>query len=142
MQPPVIHLGGVCILLVLLRWKRPEAWLVVLMAFMPASWAWYNTLILLAAVPKTYREAAMLSLVSSFGALLGINTLPGPDSPTSFPLWWSFQVAFAYLPAVILILTRPNIREAPPWAEPARARRASSSANSSVGLSDALDLPS
>lgn len=140
MQPPVIHLGGLCILLVLIRWRRPEAWLVAVMACMPASWAWYNLLILLAAVPKTYREAAMLSLVSSFGALLGINTLPGPASPTSFPHWWVFQVAFGYLPATILILTRPNVREAPPWAEPIKHRQESTSANSSIGVADALDL--
>ena len=78
MQPPLIHTGGFVILLALLRWRRPEAWLVVLMACMPASRAWYNLLVLLAAVPKTYREAAMLSLVSSFGALLAMNVLPGP----------------------------------------------------------------
>jgi hypothetical protein len=141
MQPPIIHLGGFCILLVLIKWRRPEAWLVLLMACMPASWAWYNVLILLAAVPKTYREAAMLSLVSSFGALLGINTLPGPASATSFPHWWAFQVAFGYLPAVILILTRPNVREAPPWSEPKKSLPASISANSSVSEVDALNLP-
>jgi hypothetical protein len=140
MQPPLIHLGGFCILLVLIRWRRPEAWLVVLMACIPASWAWYNVLILLAAVPKTYREAAMLSLVSSFGALLVINTLPGPSSPTSFPNWWAFQVAFGYLPAVILILTRPNVREASPWSEPKKSPRLSDPANSSVGVVDALNL--
>ncbi|MFN2604046.1 MAG: hypothetical protein ABR582_14995, partial [Gemmatimonadaceae bacterium] len=115
MQPPVIHFGGIVILLVLLRWRRPEAWLVFLMACMPASWAWYNLLILLAAVPKTYREAAMLSLVSSFGALLAINVLPGPNSATSFPFWWAFQVAFGYLPATIVILGRPNVKSPAPW---------------------------
>ena len=141
MQPPLIHLGGVFILLALLRWRRPEAWLVVLMACMPASWAWYNLLVLLAAVPKTYREAAMLSLVSSFGALLAMNVLPGPWSPTSFPYWWAFQIAFGYLPAVIVILSRPNIREAPPWAEPSRTRHVSTSANGSIDRVDALDLP-
>lgn len=140
MQPPLMHLGGFCILLVLIRWRRPEAWLVFLMACMPASWAWYNLLILLAAVPKTYREAAMLSLVSSFGALLAINILPGPSSPTSFPFWWAFQVAFGYLPATILILTRPNVREAPPWAEPIKRRQVSPSANGSIGLAEPLDL--
>ena len=140
MQPPLIHLGGFFILLALLRWRRPEAWLVLLMACMPASWAWYNLLILLAAVPKTYREAAMLSLVSSFGALLAINILPGPSSPTSFPFWWAFQVAFGYLPATILILTRPNVREAPPWAEPIKRRQVSPSANGSIGLAEPLDL--
>jgi hypothetical protein len=121
MQPPIIHFGGFVILLALLRWRRPEAWLVVLMASMPASWAWYNLLILLAAVPGTYREAAMLSLVSSFGALLAINILPGPSHPGSFPLWWNFQVAFGYLPAIIVILTRPNEKSRAPWLPPLRA---------------------
>ena len=82
----------------------------------------------------------MLSLVSTFGGLLAINTLPGPTDPASFPHWWAFQVAFGYLPAVILILTRPNVREEPPWSEPIRSRQHSTSSASSIGGADALDL--
>ena len=52
LRAPVTRLGGVFILLALIRWRRPEAWLIVLTAVMPQSWAWYNVLVLLA-IPAT-----------------------------------------------------------------------------------------
>jgi hypothetical protein len=39
LSAPITRLGGGFILLVLLRWRRPEAWLVFIMACMPQSWA-------------------------------------------------------------------------------------------------------
>ncbi len=115
LRPPLLRFGGVFISLVLLRWRRPEAWLVFVMACMPQSWAWYNVLMLLA-IPLTYREACVLSLVSSIGALIAAYFLRPLSPPESYPPWGAAMVAFAYLPATIAILRRPNQRSAPPWA--------------------------
>jgi hypothetical protein len=101
--------------LVLLRWRRAEAWLVFLTACMPQSWAWYNVLVLLT-IAYTYREACILSLFSSFGALATVYFVGGGYSAESYPAWGASMVAFAYLPATIAILRRPNVRAAPPWA--------------------------
>jgi hypothetical protein len=114
LRPPIMRLGGPLILLVLLRWRRPEAWLVFLMACMPQSWAWYNALTLLA-IATTYREACVLSLVSSAGGLAAVWYIRDSSSPASYPAWGAALVAFAYLPATIAVLRRPNVKEGAPW---------------------------
>ena len=107
-RAPVARLGGICIALVLIRWRRPEAWLVFLMALVPQSWAWYNVLTLLA-IPATYREACVLSVVSSVGAIAAAYFAVG-KSPAEFDaVWGGAMVAFAYLPATITVLRRPNV---------------------------------
>ena len=107
-RAPIARLGGACIALVLLRWRRPEARLVFLMALVPQSWAWYNVLPLLS-IPATYRQACVLSVVSSIGAIAAAYFAVG-KSPSEFDaIWGTAMVAFAYLPATILVLTRPNI---------------------------------
>ncbi len=37
---------GVLVFLVLLRWRRPEAWLLLSVAIVPQTWWWYNVLML------------------------------------------------------------------------------------------------
>jgi hypothetical protein len=112
--PPILRLGGFLILLALTRWRRPEAWLILLMALMPQTWGWYNVLPLLA-IASTYREACVLSLVSSFGALMTAWYITDADSGAGRSAWGAAQVAFAYLPAVIAVLRRPNVTERAPW---------------------------
>ncbi len=114
LRPPIVRLGGVFISIVLLRWRRPEAWLVFLMACMPQSWAWYNVLTLLV-IAATYREACVLSLVSSAGALATVYFVRDSSSPASYPAWGAALVAFGYLPATIAVLRRPNVSDRAPW---------------------------
>jgi hypothetical protein len=118
LSAPVTRFGGVFILVVLIRWRRREAWLVLLMACMPQSWAWYNALMLLA-IPATYREACVLSLTSSIGALAAVYFIRDSSSAASYPAWGAALVAFAYLPATIAVLRRPNTSGNPAWAQPA-----------------------
>jgi hypothetical protein len=114
MVAPVKRLGGVVVLLALVRWRRPEVWLIVLTAITPQSWAWYNVLVLLA-IPATYREAAALSLASSFGALAVGLSAQNWISPERDWVWGAAMMAFAYLPATIVVLRRPNVHETPSW---------------------------
>lgn len=107
LTPPLFRLGGPVILLALLRWRRPEAWLVALSACMPQTWGWYNTLVLLT-VAGTYREACVLSLVSSAGQLLALYFSGFSSQPESYGLWGAAMVAFAYLPATIVVLRHGN----------------------------------
>jgi hypothetical protein len=112
-SPPLLRQGGFLLLLTLLRWRRPEARFVLFMACMPQSWAWYNALSLLA-IPATYREACVLSLLSSVGGL-GASYFIRDSSPASYAAWGAALVAFAYLPATIAVLRRPNVRARAPW---------------------------
>ena len=107
LTPPVMRLGGFLVLLVLIRWRRPEAWLIATMALMPQTWGWYNVLVLLV-IARTYREACVLSLVSSLG-MLGSLIYISDFRPPTYPRWGAAMIAFAYLPSVIAVLRRPNV---------------------------------
>jgi hypothetical protein len=114
-RPPLLTIGGIFISLVLLRWRRPEAWLVFIAACLPQTWYPYNGLILLT-VAATYREAALLSLVSSIGWLITYAWLiDGWRTPETRAVMQSVLIAFCYLPAAIVILRRKNEGPAPLW---------------------------
>lgn len=114
-RPPITRLGGVLVLLVLLRWRRWEAWLVLTMAVMPATWGWYNVLILLT-VPATWHEAVALSLASTAGVMLGDYIIPPVKTMDQFDRFTGAVMVFsAYLPAVLVVLRRPNEGAMPTW---------------------------
>jgi hypothetical protein len=74
--PPILRVGGVLVALVLVRWRRQEAWLIFIAACMPQTWYPYNGLLLLA-VAATYREACVLSLFSSASWMAVYLFVPG-----------------------------------------------------------------
>jgi hypothetical protein len=107
LRAPVLNFGGFLIALILLRWRRADAWLVASMALLPQTWFPYNWLMLLA-LPTTYREACILSIVSSIGGLAGEYAVYGMPPLQAARVGGAFAVAFAYLPATLLILRRRN----------------------------------
>lgn len=113
--PPIMRFGGPAIALVLLRWRRREAWLVFIAACLPQTWYPYNGLLLLS-IAATYREACVLSLVSSAGWLLTYLFLPGEmRTLETQAAWGGVLIATSYLPAVIAVLRRPAEGIAPLW---------------------------
>jgi hypothetical protein len=112
MGAPVTRLGGVFTLLVLLRWRRWEAWLLLAMVCTPQTWGWYNALMLFV-IPATWREACVLALFSSLGAILGGYLIGPVESFEAFQ--GSLMVATAYLPATLIVLRRPNEGAPPAW---------------------------
>jgi hypothetical protein len=112
MGAPVGRLGGVFTLLVLLRWRRWEAWLMLALVCVPQTWGWYNALMLFV-IPATWREACVLAIVSSVGAVLGGYLIGPVDSLEAFQ--GALMVATAYLPATIIVLRRPNEGAMPAW---------------------------
>jgi hypothetical protein len=101
--------GGPLLLLALLRWRRPEARLLVAMACVPHNFIWYDQLLLFL-IPRSAREVWMLSAlswVSSFVATVAFTRLglAEPDGQVAFraPI-----VALMYLPCLFLVLQRPN----------------------------------
>jgi hypothetical protein len=112
---PVRLPGGALILLVLLRWRRPEARLVALLGCVPQIVAFYDQLLLLL-VPRTAREsslAALLSLVAFQGWLWRGGLSPAQWTGTSEAWPWIATLLFA--PAVVMILRRPNEGPTPAW---------------------------
>jgi hypothetical protein len=111
---PILLPGGVFVLLALLRWRRPEARLIVALACVPQTTWWYEALPLFL-IPATYRESLLLSLVSSLGILFQLEFTP-PATEIEFNRTVGvLMIAFIYLPATLLVLLRPNRGELPPW---------------------------
>lgn len=111
---PIARMGGFLVLLNLLRWRRPEARLILLLACVPQTGSWYEALPLLL-VANTRRESQILSLVSSLG-FLAIRLIIHGQPEAQFNREVSMlMLAFAYLPATIVVLRRRNEGKPPAW---------------------------
>jgi len=119
--PPLGRLGGFVILLVLLRWRRPEAWLVAVLAAVPQTTYWYEVLPLFL-VPASLGEMVALAAACSLGILGEKMLLTTTDNVIFNRQVGALLVAFVYLPATVMILRRPNIKAAAPWSDPPNPR--------------------
>jgi hypothetical protein len=113
---PVLTPGGALSLLMLLRWRRPEARLVLALACVPQTPLLYETVPLFL-VPQTVIEGGVLWLGSWLVALW--QSAGGPYH-TDFERFTASARAIGwllYLPCVAIILRRPNVGYVPPWLE-------------------------
>jgi len=104
---PLFRTGGVAVLLVLIRWKRPEARLILALACVPQSGAWYEALPLFL-VPRSRNEAIVLAISSSVGFLLYYPRMDLVSDAAVNRDVGALIVAFVYLPAIIMVLRREN----------------------------------
>lgn len=114
---PITRIGGVAVLLALLRWRRPEARLIVALACVPQTNNWYEGLPLLL-VASTFRETLFLSLISTLGYVLPPYLMTARNEVEFNAQVGALMVALCYLPATLLVLRRPNEGELPPWIVP------------------------
>lgn len=113
---PILLSGRFLILLALLRWRRPEARLILALAIVPQTFYWYETLPLML-VPATLRQSLALSLVSSCGFLIERGLLMQRFGMTRQEDS-ALLIALVYLPCVLLVLQRRNEGELPFWVRP------------------------
>lgn len=103
---PLMVTGGPLMLLALLKWRRPEARMLVTMACVPHTPLLFETLPL-GLIPQTWLQAGVLwsgMLIARLGeASLGPH--PGPDAIPAIARWLVWCI---YLPALGMILKRPN----------------------------------
>ena len=104
---PLFRTGGVAVLLVLIRWRRPEARLILALACVPQSGAWYEALPLFL-VPRSRNETILLAISSSVGFLLYYPRMDLVGDIAVNRDVGALVVAFVYLPAIILVLRREN----------------------------------
>lgn len=114
--PAFVGVGALA-LLSILRWRRPEGRLLLAMTIVPHGLYFYDELPLWL-VAQTRRESMILALTSWFGWLAWNITSVGPRVPDSAP--WS--VASLYIPALIMLLRRPNSGAMPRLIERAATR--------------------
>lgn len=109
---PVTRWGGPLLFLALLKWRRPDARLLVALACVPHTTALYETIPLFL-IPRTWPQAFCLWALG-LSAFAG-QKLTGPYL-TQAAYWASgaqWIVALLYLPCLAIVLCRPNV-----WSEP------------------------
>jgi hypothetical protein len=103
---PVTVLGGPLLLLAVLRWRLPEARLLLIMALVPQTMLFYDQLILWL-IPKTKNEYMILGSLSMVAPLIASLALPrGADIRAVTQAYAPVIVALIYLPCLILVLRR------------------------------------
>jgi hypothetical protein len=104
---PILRPGGILLLVVLAKWRRPEARLLAALACVPQTPTFYDHVFVFV-VPQTSREVLAL-VVLTFAVYFAV-AFAAPF--TSFRQWGDFVAAatilFVYAPAVIMVLRRPN----------------------------------
>ena len=115
MRPRVLTAGGVLVLLLLTRWRRPEAWLIITLACLPQTLASYNLLMLLT-VACTFKQAGALVLISTAGGYADPYLISAEHTAEELHRFLAnVEVATAYLPATLIVLRRPNSGDGPAW---------------------------
>jgi hypothetical protein len=109
---PALTGVGAFALLSVLRWRRPEARLLLAMTVIPHGLTFYDELPLWL-VALTRRESIVLTLASWLGWLAWNVTSVGPRVVDT----QAWVVASLYIPALIMVLRRPNEGVAPAWVE-------------------------
>lgn len=112
---PVATPGGFILLLALLRWRRPEARMLAVLACVPQTMRFIDQMPLLL-VARNFRQMLWLSLLS-YIPLFAMPFLPTPvetgitaETRLTSPL---IVVAY-YLPCLVMVLMRPNRDDAHP----------------------------
>jgi hypothetical protein len=109
---PVFTLAGVACILALLRWRREDARLVLGMAAVPQLAMFADQLPLLL-VARTRVQSMLLAFLSHVGGIVWLTT----RDPKAHPAWDASNLVLAsmYLPALVLVLLRPNEGRLPRW---------------------------
>jgi hypothetical protein len=116
-QAPILTPLGMPIALALLRWRRPEARLLLAMSCLPQNGFFYDQLPLIL-VPGSLAQAAVFVATSHIGNLLAAATRQaGGDVAVWSAGYFPFMVASLYLPCLYFVLRRPNEGVVPAWLE-------------------------
>jgi hypothetical protein len=115
---PVQRFGGALLLLAFVRWRRPEARLLGLLALVPHTTGIYEQLPLLL-IPQTKRRFAVLMGLSWVAAVLVytvVSYTPEPDVvlrvQRGLARQWPYFLFLVWLPALYMVL-RPPVVAAP-----------------------------
>ena len=109
---PLTSRGGALLLLALLRWRRPEARLLLLLACVPQNMFFYDQFPLLL-VPQTPRSTLYYSAWTMLVHLMAI-WIGHPSDGALWSAYWQPIILWGlYVPALGILLARPNEGPAP-----------------------------
>lgn len=109
LSPMTLAYGGPLLMLAALRWRRPEARLLLAMGLVPQNFLFYDQL-LLWLIPKSRLETAGLGLLSVVAIVLAEWWSMPPQAAIEqvSSAYRPLIVALLYLPCLIMVLRRPN----------------------------------
>jgi hypothetical protein len=111
--PHLLRPGGFLLLLGLLRWRRPEGRLLACLSLIPGTTALYEALPV-ALVCRNRAEAAGFATLTIVAHLLFHLGPQGPWPVGAEYQWWVLLI-LVYLPALVVVLRRPNEVGEPDW---------------------------
>lgn len=104
---PITHPAGFALALATLRWRRPDARLLLALACIPHTTLLYAALPLFL-IPVTVAESALLAVLS-WMTLAGWHYLiQGVSYADGVTLSARLELALLYLPCLLMVLRRPN----------------------------------
>ena len=111
--PHLLRPGGFLMLLGLLRWRRPEGRLLACLSLVPVTTALYETLPV-ALVCRNRVEAAGFAVLTIVAHLL-FHLGPQGPWPVGAEYQWGVLLGLVYLPALVVVLRRPNQPDEADW---------------------------
>lgn len=108
--------GGALVLAAIIRWRRPEARLLIALACFPQSMLLYETVPLFL-IPRTFREAALLTALSYVALRVLAYFGPYPDVAHYALASGRVSTVCLYLPCAVMVLRRRNEGPIPAWLE-------------------------
>jgi len=118
---PITHLGGPLLVLALLRWRRPEARLLVAMACIPHTTLLYEILPLFL-IPASWPQSILLAGLTWIAQAADLWFGPYPTLTDQTRTAAAVSVVLCYLPCLLMVLRRPNDGSTPMWLERTAAR--------------------
>jgi hypothetical protein len=108
-RPAILRPAGFLLLLGLLRWRRAEGRQLAAIALVPLGPYIYEGLPLLL-FARTRRELLLLTCCGTMGLLAGLLIMR-EGGPGHNPIDWLIVLFSCYLPALLMVLRRPNRTE-------------------------------
>lgn len=118
-RPPVMRPFGFILLLALLRWRTPEGRLLAVMAVAPQVFYFYDQLPVVL-VARSGRQLLALAALSWVG--WGFTWMSCTHKPMCVEFGEPWILPLVYVPALVLVLMRPNEGPMPDWVERLAAR--------------------
>jgi hypothetical protein len=103
-------------LLALARWRRPEARLLATLSLVPHTMTWYDALPLML-IPATFRQLLVLGILSHLATFIAAPLGFRYDGAALLSASAPIALWGLYVPALVLVLRRPNEGDLPEWLE-------------------------
>jgi len=123
LRPAFLYPWGWLVLLAALRWRRPEARLLLFLALVPQTWAEYAVLPLFL-VTSNLTEAVLLVIGTYVVGYYAHFAHPATTDLDYIATSGRVIVLACFLPCLAMVLRRPNVGALPAWLERLLARSA------------------